>query len=230
MRKSVAVAVFSDLSPLDLSGSKTISSKRQMPGMGDFLLHLYRKGAQPFRSLSALRDDEATQIMKELYAEGSMFWERFKDPCNYLSFRRRVEQALRKGFIEKGGLPKDTYPIYLVLGRPKWGEDRFDPITLATTDESAVPLEMIDEKEVSFTYPDSMVSALLCDEKNPQYYEPEFHGKVFTLKEIKALVEQKGLPGEGWKTRMPEHLAHYIEAQVWNHDLLKEFFAGKSIG
>jgi hypothetical protein len=100
--------------------------------MVDFLLHLYKKGAQPFRSLSALRDDEATQIMKELYAEGSMFWERFKDPCNYLSFRRRVEQTLRNGFMEKGGLPKDMHPIYLVLGRPKWGEDRFDPITLAT--------------------------------------------------------------------------------------------------
>jgi hypothetical protein len=109
-------------------------------GMVDFLLHLYKKGAQPFRSLSALPDDEATQIMKKLYAEGSMFWERFKDPCNYLSFRKRVEQSLRKGFIEKGGLPKDTYPIYLVFGNPKWGKDHFDPITLATTEEIMVPL------------------------------------------------------------------------------------------
>jgi hypothetical protein len=54
--------------------------------------------------------------MTRLYIEGSVFWERFKDPAGYLSFRKWVEQKLRNGFIEKGGRPKSEYPIYLVLG------------------------------------------------------------------------------------------------------------------
>jgi hypothetical protein len=60
-------------------------------------------------------------------------------------------------------------------------------------------------------------------QKNPEYYEPEYHGKVFTLDEIQAILERKGMPGEGWKTKMPAHLAHYIEAQVWDHELLQCF-------
>jgi hypothetical protein len=164
--------------------------------------------------------------MTRLYIEGSVFWERFKDPAGYLSFRKRVEQKLRNGFIEKGGRPKSEYPIYLVLGRPKWFETVADRATLETTAEIQVPLYILDSKRVSFTYPDSMVSALMEAEKNPEYYEPDYHGKVFTMKEMEEIISRKGLPGEGWKTRMPQHYAHYIEAQVWDPQTLKGYFAG----
>ncbi len=188
--------------------------------MIDYLTHYYRKNTLPFRSLSALSDDEAQQIMAGLYLAGSVLWERFKDPAWYLQARRQVEAWLRASFLAKGGRPRDPYPLYLVLGQSGWFLKMADAATLALTAEIRVPLSIFDETEVSFTYPDSMVSTLLAYEKNPAYYQPEYHGQLFTLSEIRPLVEANGLPEEGWTTNMPGFLAHYIEAQVWNRAAL----------
>ena len=65
-----------------------------------------------------------------------------------------------------------------------------------------------------------MVTLLMADEKDARYYQPDYHGKLFTLSEIRAIVAVKGLPDEGWDTGVPDSLAHYIEAQVWNRDPL----------
>lgn len=194
-----------------------------MDQMVDFLLHIYKKGGRPFQSLSDLPVEEALSIMRELYNGESIFWERFQDPAWYLQARRQLEQYLRAAFIEKGGRPKDLHPIYLVLGRPRWLDIVVDPVTLATTEEIRVPLSILDPAEVSFTYPDSMVSALMAVQKNPAYYEPDYHGKVFTLDEMTHIIAEKGLPGEGWQTQMPVHFAHYIEAQVWNRAVLLDY-------
>ncbi len=188
--------------------------------MTQYLLHVYKKGCPPFRSLSSLTQEEALAVMPELYVEGSIFWERFKDPLGYLSFRRQVEQNLRNGFIEKGGHPKMPYPIYLVLGRPKWFDLVADTPTKETTSEIKLPLSIVPPDQISFTYPDSMVSALMALQKNPEYYEPDYHGKVFTMDEMERILDRNGLPGEGWETRMPSSYAHYVEAQVWDHEPL----------
>jgi hypothetical protein len=110
-----------------------------------------------------------------------------------------------------------------MLGRPRWVDAVADAKTLQTTEAIEVPLSAIRPESVSFTYPDSMVSALVAAEKNPDYYEPDYHGQVFTLGEIAQIVRSKGLPGEGWVTRMPKHYAHYIEAQVWDRRALADY-------
>jgi hypothetical protein len=61
-----------------------------------------------------------------------------------------------------------------------------------------------------------MISWWLGSEKPFEYYQPDYHGQVFTLSEISSLVATKGLPEEGWETNLSSSLAHYIEAQVWN--------------
>jgi hypothetical protein len=191
--------------------------------MIDYLVHIYGIDTEPFRNLSALPDKEALQIMADLYVEGAVFWKRFKSPQGYWQHRQETEQWLRQGFIAKGGTPQETYPIYMVLGHPKWGDRRIDAATRATTREIEVPLSIFGERDVSFTYPDSMVSRMLEQEKNPAHYQPGYHGEVFTRSEIFAIIEEKGLPDEGWETNVPDHLAHYIEAQVWNRNLLLEY-------
>lgn len=191
--------------------------------MIDYLIHFYRRGTEPFRSLSALSDVDAMRIMNDFYIEGSVIWERFKDPAQYLQARRQIEQWLRREFIAKGGKPQDAYPIYMVWGRTKWLMTAADAATLATTAEIQVPLSLFGEWDVSFTYPDSMVSTLLADEQNPEYYLPDYHGRVFTLSEIRSIVESNGLPGEKWGTHLPDFLANYIEAQVWNRAPLLEY-------
>jgi hypothetical protein len=196
----------------------------------DYLIHYYRTGSQPFRSLSVLPDAEAIEIMRGLYVAGSVIWERFKEPADYLHGRREVEAWLRREFIRLGGWPQEKHPVYMVLGRSKWVERMADPATLATTSAIQVPLSILDEADVSFTYPDSMVSYFLEQQPDPEVYQPGYHGRVFTLSQIQAIVDEKGLPEEGWETRTAADVAHYVEAQVWNRRLLLDYLQGGATG
>lgn len=188
--------------------------------MIDYLVHIHKIGTKPFQNLSSLTDSEALQIMGEQYVEGSIFWERFEHPKKYWEARKQVERWLYEEFIAKGGKPKETYPIYMVAGRPQWAERRMDALTKSLTQEIRVPFSLFGEADVSFSYPDSMVSWFLEQEKNPEHYQPGYHGKVFTRSEIISLVSEKGFPEDGWTTNVPDHFAHYIEAQVWNREPL----------
>ncbi len=75
-------------------------------------------------------------------------------------------------------------------------------------------------QDISFTYPDSMISRLLADQKDPDYYLPDYHGRLFTLPEMVSIVASNGLPGITWGNNLPPTLANYIEAQVWNQQIL----------
>ncbi|HSL41942.1 MAG TPA: hypothetical protein VK897_00825 [Anaerolineales bacterium] len=191
--------------------------------MIDHLIHLYKRGAEPFRTLSALQEETAISIMQSLYRAGSIFWERFEDPVGYLRLRKQIEQSIRGAFIAKGGRPQDAHPIYMALGRTRWMQNDLDAVTLATTTEIEVPLALFDEWDVSFTYPDSMVSFLLANDKASEYYLPDYHGKVFSLSEIRSIVEANGLPGETWGANLPSSMPNYIEAQVWRHEPLRSY-------
>jgi hypothetical protein len=68
-----------------------------------------------------------------------------------------------------------------------------------------------------------MVSLLLAKETEAEYYLPDYYGKVFTLPEIRSIVEMNGLPGEKWGNKLPSSMPNYIEAQVWNHEPLLEY-------
>ena len=184
----------------------------------DFLTYYYMAGTQPFRSLSALPDNESIEIMKRLYQETVLF-ARFKDPIRYLHDRRQTEHWVRAEFIAKGGEPQEAYPISMVLGTSRWIEKHApDPDRAA---EIRVPLSAFTERDISFTYPDSMISLWLGRDKPPEYYLPDYHGKVFTISEILSIVEAQGMPEEDWDTNLPPDLAPYIEAQVWNHEILR---------
>lgn len=188
------------------------------------LIHLYGSHSVPFRSLSALSDAEAIRTMRALYRKGSVYWERFENPEAYWALRRQTEQWLRRDFIAKGGRPQDPYPIYMIYGATKWIQAVTNELTRATTREIEVPLTLFQPCDISFTYPDSMVSAIMAAEQDPASYLPEFHGHVFTLDEIQEVVTARGLPGETWGTTLPGHLANYIEAQIWNHRPLHEYW------
>lgn len=185
--------------------------------MVDYLTYYYKSGTEPFRSLSALPDEEAIKIMEEL-CDDTPFGARFKDPVQYMRNRRQTEQWVREEFIAKGGKPRESYPIPMVLGASKWmAKQAPNPDAHG---EIRIPLSVFAETDVSFTYPDSMISLWFGREKPVEYYQPEVHGKVFTVSEILSIVEARGLPEEAWKTNLPSNLAPYIEAQVWNHEPL----------
>lgn len=188
--------------------------------MVDYLTYYYMLGTEPFRSLSSLQDEDAIVIMEDL-CDDTAFGARFKDPVRYMRNRRQSEQWVREEFVAKGGRPQMAYPIPMVLGTSEWMVRQApDPDAHG---ELHIPLALFTKYDVSFTYPDSMISFWFGREKPEEYYLPDYHGKVFTLSEILSIVREKGLPEETWETNLPGHLAPYIEAQVWNHDLLERF-------
>jgi hypothetical protein len=189
--------------------------------MVDYLTHYYSSRLGPFQSLSSLADDEALKIMEALY-DDTPYGARFKDPVRYLRDRKATEQWVREEFIAKGGKPQARYPIPMVLGSSKWlvqiAPDR------ETHAEIRIPLSIFREEDLSFTYPDSMISRWFGRDKPAEYYLPDLHGQVFTLSEIGSIVAARGLPEDDWHTNLPDHLAPYIEAQVWQHDLLQTYW------
>jgi hypothetical protein len=188
--------------------------------MIDYLTYYYERGTEPFRSLSALPDEKALKIMEKL-RDDTLFGARFKDPAQYMRDRKQTEQWVREEFIAKGGRPRAAYPIPMVLGTSKWlVKQAPNPDAHG---EIRIPLSAFTEHDVSFTYPDSMISIWFGRDKPVEYYLPEYHGKVFTVSEILSIVESKGLPEEEWETNLPSDLAPYIEAQVWNHEPLIEY-------
>ena len=188
--------------------------------MIDYLTHYYKPGRQPFQSLSVLPEAEAVRIMQDLYEE-TVFSSRFKDPGQYLFDRKQTEQWVRQKFLEKGGCPRETHPVYMVLGSSRWISTH--ALLEGPLGEIRVPLSAFQPGDVSFTYPDSMISLWFGTDQPPEYYLPEYHGKVFTLAEILDIVEERGVPEECWETHLPDDLAPYIEAQVWNHNPLLKY-------
>lgn len=196
--------------------------------MNETLIHFYRRGGPPFQSLTALPEAEALRLMEAYYVEGSALWERFRDPTDYLAARRQTEAWLYSSFVAKGGRPRQRCPIYMVLGMTPWLRANATPETLACTADISVPLALFAEDEVSFTYPDSMITQFIARQVDADYYLPGIHGQVFTLAEIRALIAAHGLPGEGLGDNLPADLPNYIEVQVWNSEPLRGY-VGRSL-
>ena len=164
-----------------------------------YLTHYYNAKTIPFRSLSALPEAEAIQIMEELYVDDAI-WGRFKDPAWYIRARRETELWLRQEFILKGGRPEEEYPIYMIIGTCDQLEKAIPYGQLA---KIQIPISYFIEEEVSFTYIDSMFSFQLGKDKSSEYYQPEYHGKVFLLSEILSIIKEKGEPVEDWWGKLP---------------------------
>jgi len=187
--------------------------------MIEYLTHYYRAGTTPFRSLSALSETEAIEKMKELYVDDAV-WGRFKNPAWYLNERKKTELWLREEFILKGGCPQEEYPIYMIMGACDLLEKTMLDVELK---KIQIPISYFKEEHISFTFIDSMFSFSLGQDKSSEYYQSKYHGKVFTLSEIRSIIKEKGLPVEGWWGKLPHDFFPYIEAQVWNNKLLREY-------
>jgi hypothetical protein len=114
-------------------------------------------------------------------------------------------------YFQYASIPRqavDSCPIYMVLGRPQRATDEIDDAFRETTEKIVVSLKLIDPAEISFTFPDSMASAEIVLERSPKQYEPEYPGKVLPLKEIEAIVEKRGMPGDTWKPKLHHHRPH----------------------
>ena len=177
----------------------------------DYLTYYFKKGTQPFRSLSDSTDSELLEIMRTEFSEDHRF---HKNPLENIARRRSTEKWLRYEFIKRGGRPTENHPRYMVLGTSTYLEEYTG--FGGNYSELRMPLTSFDDRDISFTYPDSVLSHWLAEEKNKLYYKPEYHGKVFLLHEVLALISQYEVTGEEWRYIPERKYDFFIEAQIWN--------------
>jgi GrpB-like predicted nucleotidyltransferase (UPF0157 family) len=185
-----------------------------------FLTHYHNPDDQPFQSLSTLSTDEALKIIGKFDPESADVYKRFKNPEKYLSERSEVEGWIRSEFIKKGGQPENLFPYYLVLGTSSYIYEGYNK----NCSKIEISLSDLDLNKVSFTYTDSMVSYWLANKKKDEiYFEPEYHGKVFTYEEILQLIDKFGHPSDEWKEDITRSYDFFIEAQVWYDEPVRKF-------
>jgi hypothetical protein len=128
----------------------------------------------------------------------------------YLAARKQHERMLREQFVAKGGRPLRQHPIYMILGdSPHSPHDLHLEYDFFVT----IPLRLFGPQAVSFTYPDSLYEVPL-DDLGRLYLERSVRPTVYRLEELEQVIATY---------RVYEYDNHYVEAQVWNDEPLREF-------
>jgi len=178
------------------------------------LFYYYKKTLEPFRILMALSVPEINAFMRAHLPEEVIF---HKNPEGYIARRKETEAWLRQAFGERGGRPVVDHPIYMTLGRSSYIE------SLGIYTECVqVPRALFPEETISFTYPDSYVSRWLAETRG-EYFNPEIHGRVFTLADLPGLLADEAVPNDAWKNRERKY-DFFIEAQIWDVEPLRATF------
>lgn len=185
------------------------------------LFHYYESSRAPFLSISEL-DSESFRNMMDEFATLELSESRFDEDWKrdfYLFFRPYTENFFREKFIAKGGKPKLKAPRYATLGAATW----FNRWYLEPA-EIEIPLARIPAESISFTYPDSMMSLLIAEDRFEPFaqFKQPCHGELYLLEELPELIRRYGLPDEE-DPRNLEYGNRIIEAQIWDLDPLQSY-------
>ncbi len=169
--------------------------KQKIP---DLIVHYSRD--EPFRSITSLAADQLEAVVNSLEERNSWGLNRFSDPC-YMKQRFEVEKLMRAKFIELGGRPILSQPIYFFLGRNRCFEDH--PLNIGY----AIELAHIHKSSISFSYGDTMLSfnkenRKLAGEK----YNNPLCDRLFGLDDLEELY---------WDHNFPRQSALAVEAHLW---------------
>ena len=130
----------------------------------------------------------------------------------YLQFRPYVERVIYDRFLEKGGKPQLRAPRYMTLGPTSWFSNWYE-----NPEVISIPLDAIPHDVISFTYPDSMMSYLIAEDRFEPFskFKMPYHGDIYRLNEIAEVVAEYGMPDEEDPDNI-EHGNRIIEAQIWD--------------
>jgi hypothetical protein len=171
----------------------------------EVITHNYDPGRGIGRNLCDLPKSQAEQILDEFRASGTR---RIK--ADYLERRIAVEDWLIQERTKKLGRTVRARPIYFFLGDFADGRDPSRPVSLV------LPLSAFPPETLTFTYPDSMASLPIATLDRHKCHRKPYHGHVFTLSEIKAVVAEFGLPGDRQSSDPTAAHDRFIEVQVWD--------------
>ena len=176
-----------------------------------YLYHYFDKRSGPFRSLTALPEEEASSLFYRIRDERSASFGAQRND-DYLDKRRKCEKIVRSEFIKKGGKPEIMSPHYLTVEHCPWLSSWYEQ-----SDFIKISAEDIDPFLISFTYGDSMptFSPLVTDGR-------EYRRKVYTYEEILKIIDKYGLPQE-WNAEGEFGPERYIEAHLWSDEPVRKY-------
>ncbi len=172
------------------------------------LHHYYERDLGPFQNLSDLPDEEAEEVMHRLRERGDVFAS--QRSTDYLRVRWGLEERARELFTRKGGRPVRARPHYMTLGSCPWLFDWY-----RQGQELVIGLDQVDAAAISFTYGDLFPAMRLAGQR-------PYWGQVYTLEEIRAVIEEYGLPQE-WNVDGTGGPERYVEAQIWDDTPLTDY-------
>ncbi len=183
------------------------------------ITHNYHPDRGALQNLCDLPHCEAVAILEEINTSRQVPLK-----ANYLERRQKTERWLYGERTRKLGQPLLKHPIYFFLGDFADGLDSSRPTSLV------IPLAALPPKVLTFTYTDSMASLPLATEEIHKRGCMPYHGQVFTLKEIKDVVAEFGLPDRENKPAAHTSCGSFIEVQIWDDQpLLKYISTQRSI-
>ena len=174
--------------------------------------HYYDRSTGPFRSLTALSDEEACSVLETVKSQHPHSMCALRDE-QYIQKRRRCESLIRREFAAKGGITETDTPFYMTLEHTPWMETWYEICGFIK-----IPAEEFDLRTVSFTYGDSMptFSPLVNDGK-------EYRKKVYTYEEIFEIIKKYGLP-QDWNPDGKYGPERYIEVHIWSDKVIKRYY------
>jgi len=184
-----------------------------------FLYHYYEKSIGPFKSLTALRIEDARNILR---AKSAISGFGNPDIDGFLQNRYDRDRQLRESFIARGGKPKRTTPIYMTLGEHRQWQSAYD-----TPAAIKIPLNEFARESISFTYGDSFAIFNASLFGNEEYWN-----KIYFADEILEIIDRYDFPPyveydfkhSIYPTDKPiNHHLKYVEAHVWDDEVLAKY-------
>lgn len=176
-----------------------------------FLYHYYDRDVGPFRNLSDLSVDAATDLLDTIRREkpNTMCAKRQK---SYVQDRLYYEKILREEFIRKGGQVVRKAPHYMVVESSPWLSSWYDNMAYIK-----IPIEEFNVHTLSFTYGDShpTFSSRVNDGK-------EYRKKLYTYEEILDIIAKYGLP-QDWNDDGKYGPERYIEVHIWSDETINDY-------
>ena len=188
---------------------------RMENGVPQYLTRYYKEGENPFLSLNDLPLAEANRV-KRRHCEADGIGG-FYAADDYLLNRLEIEAWIHGQLIAKGGRPTCTVPVYMTLGDSPAGQFDIRADLQKNAAELRIPVAALDMAAVTFTFPDSMYQIVLDEEGKLIAGGRTNRPTVYLYDDMETVLQK-------YDAYLHEH---YIEAQVWNRDMLKNFMDKK---
>lgn len=178
-----------------------------------FLTRYYQKGEYPFMSLNDLPFEEANRVKKAYCKKNGIGL--FYAQDDYLIHRREIEKWIYEELIRLGGRPENEVPVYMTLGESPEGKFDIRAELQKHAEEIRIPVQEIDLSAVTFTYPDSMYEFIQDADGNVITGRRTNTPQVYMYEDLTSVIQ---------KYRIYENYRFNIEAQVWNREMLHEYW------